>query len=112
MVTAQTTLEVMTADVTLGTWEMDSTVKILTNAMKPIRSTTVTLMLTVPTLMEVSIALATLATLGMVSAVVSVCVVSFRRMYMHQLSRMVVGGGCWTTTSLLSLTTRTVVHSR
>jgi len=38
----------------------------------------VLLMLTVPTLLEVLIAPVTLATLGMVSAVVSVCVVSFR----------------------------------
>ena len=61
----------MTAAVTLGTREMDSPVKTLMNAMRPIPCTTATLMLTVSTLLEALCVHAVLDTLGMVSAAVS-----------------------------------------
>ena len=71
MLPVQTTLEVMTAAATLATWEMDSPVKISMNAMRPVQYTTVTLMQTVTTQMEVLHVHVTMDTLGMVSAAVS-----------------------------------------
>ena len=71
MLTVQTTLEAMIAAVTLAIWEMDSPVKISMSAMRPVQYTTVTLMQTVTTQMEVLRVHVTVDTLGMVSPVVS-----------------------------------------
>ena len=61
----------MTVAVIPGTWEMDSPVKTLMNAMRPIPCTTAMLTLTVSTLLEALCVHAVLDTLGMVSAAVS-----------------------------------------
>lgn len=61
----------MSAAVILGTREMDSPVKTLMNAMRPIQCTTATLTLTVSTLLEALCVHAVLDTLEMVSAAVS-----------------------------------------
>ena len=71
MLTVQTTLGAMIAAVTLAIWEMDSPVKISMNAMRPLQCTTVTLMQTVTTQMEVLCVHVTVDTLGMVSPAVS-----------------------------------------
>ena len=71
MLTVQTTLGAMIAAVTLAIWEMGSPVKISMNAMRPIQYTTVTLMQTVTTQMEVLRVHVTVDTLGMVSPAVS-----------------------------------------
>ena len=71
MLTVQTTLGAMIAAVTLAIWEMDSPVKISMNAMRPLQYTTVTLMQTVATQMEVLRVHVTVDTLGMVSPAVS-----------------------------------------
>ena len=71
MLTAQTTLGAMTAAATLAIQEMDSPVKISMNAMRPIQYTTVTLMQTVTTQMEVLRVHVTVDTMGMVSTAVS-----------------------------------------
>ena len=64
-------MEATPAAATLGTWEMGSPVKTLMNAVMPIQCTTVTLMLTVPTLLEALCAHVVWDTLGMASAAVS-----------------------------------------
>ena len=71
MLTAQTTSAAMTAAVTLAIQEMDSPVKISMNAMRPVQYTTVTLMQTVTTQMEVLRVHVTVDTLEMVSPAVS-----------------------------------------
>ena len=71
MLTVQTTLGAMIAAVTLAIWEMDSPVKISMSAMRPIQCTTVTLMQTVTTQMEVLRVHVIVDTLGMVSPAVS-----------------------------------------
>ena len=71
MLTAQTTLGAMTAAATLAIQEMDSPVKISMNAMRPVQYTTVTLMQTVTTQMEVLHVHVTVDTLVMVSPAVS-----------------------------------------
>ena len=70
MLTVQTTLEAMIAAATLAIQEMDSPVKISMNAMRPIQYTTVTLMQTVTTQMEVLHVHVTMDTLEMVSPAV------------------------------------------
>ena len=71
MLPAQITSGAMTAAVTLAIWEMDSTVKISMNAIRPIQYTTVTLMQPVTTQMEVLPVHVTVDTLEMVSPAVS-----------------------------------------
>ena len=71
MVPAQTTSGAMTAAAKLAIWEMGSTVKISMNAMRPVQYTTVILMQTVTTQMEVLHVHVTVDTLGMVSIAVS-----------------------------------------
>ena len=71
MLTVQTTLGAMTAAATLAIQEMDSPVKISMNAMRPVQYTTVTLMQTVTTQMEVLRVHVTVDTLEMVSPAVS-----------------------------------------
>ena len=71
MLTVQTTLGAMTAAATLAIWEMGSPVKISMNAMRPLQYTTVTLMQTVATQMEVLCVHVTVDTLGMASPAVS-----------------------------------------
>ena len=71
MLTVQTALGAMTAAATLAIQEMDSPVKISMNAMRPVQYTTVTLMQTVTTQMEVLRVHVTMDTLEMVSPAVS-----------------------------------------
>ena len=71
MLPVQITLGAMAAAATPAIWEMDLTVKISMNAMRPVQCTTVILMQTVTTQMEVLHVHVTVDTLGMVSIAVS-----------------------------------------
>jgi len=73
MPTVWTTLEVMTADVILAIWGMDSPVMISMNAMRPIQHITVMFLPTVTTQREALCVHATLDTPGMELAAVSMC---------------------------------------